>query len=381
MTTYAMHTRRPAVAGLCSTTPVLTPAGWKALAELSAGDLVVDREGIARRVVHREPAEPAPVLRVSVADGTVLHAAPGQPWLVEVGTGSQRQVETVTTLELADLVGRRSGVRLVRTGAAVLGGPASDLSLPPYVLGCLLANGAISSGCSVRLWTTEQTIRAHVERDLPAGARFGPTPSVVGTAVGWSIIGTQRGPGGNPVLNALRELGLTGCRSFEKFVPEPYKYAGAEQRHALLQGLLDCDGAADPAGQVTFSSASAQLAEDVAFLVRSLGGRCSLGRRTGITYTSPTQRQPKAARDSFKVGGIRLFDYPPFRLPRKAERVRDSARTRLWSVREVQWSGVAEVTSLVVDPPTGLFLADGWVPVASAPLALPQQAPLLAVAA
>ncbi len=53
-------------------------------------------------------------------------------------------------------------------------------------------------------------------------------------------------------------------------------------------------------------------------------------------------------------------------------------KTRLWTVCEVQWSGVAEVTSLGVDSPTGLFLADGWVPVSSAPLALPHQAPTLA---
>ncbi len=53
-------------------------------------------------------------------------------------------------------------------------------------------------------------------------------------------------------------------------------------------------------------------------------------------------------------------------------------KTRLWTVCEVQWSGVAEVTSLGVDSPTGLFLADGWVPVSSAPLALPHQVPTLA---
>ncbi len=288
-----MYTKRPAAAGLCGTTPVLTPRGWRALAELEPGDLVVDRDGVARPVVRRAALEVAPVLQVSVVDGTVLHAAPGQPWLVEIGTGLQRQAEMVTTLELADLTRRRSGVRLVRARAAVLGELASDLPLPPYVLGCLLANGAISSGCSVRLWTTEPVIRAHVERDLPAGARFGPIPSIVGTAIGWSIIGRQRGPGGNPVLNALRDLGLTGCRSFQKYVPEAYKYAGVEQRHALLQGLLDCDGAADPAPGRSPSPPRPPSSRRTS---RSSSGRSVAAAASAVGRASRTPRPPSASR-------------------------------------------------------------------------------------
>lgn len=167
----------------------------------------------------------------------------------------------------------------------------------------------------------------------------------------------------NPVLAALRELGLAGRLAHEKFIPTVYRWAPVQARLALLQGLLDTDGCAEPAGQVTFSSASRQLAEDLVFLVRSLGGRCSLRARTGITYTSPTQPTPKSARDSYKVGGICLPDWPPFRLRRKAVRVRSGGKTPQWTIRSVVETGGAEVGTLEAGTTNGLVLMKAFLPV------------------
>jgi hypothetical protein len=66
-------------------------------------------------------------------------------------------------------------------------------------------------------------------------------------------------------------LGLHGVKSIEKWIPDEYKYGSIEQRKALLAGLLDSDGSCTN-NKLRFSSSSKKLIDDVAWLVRSLGG-------------------------------------------------------------------------------------------------------------
>ena len=64
-----------------------------------------------------------------------------------------------------------------------------------------------------------------------------------------------------------------GCGSSEKFVPDAYKFASVASRTALLQGLLDTDGCVRKSdNNIEYTTVSPQLAEDVAFVVQSLGG-------------------------------------------------------------------------------------------------------------
>jgi len=47
----------------------------------------------------------------------------------------------------------------------------------------------------------------------------------------------------NPVMGAMRQLGLAGTKSNSKFIPEDYLLNSPDVRLAVLQGLLDTDGA------------------------------------------------------------------------------------------------------------------------------------------
>lgn len=61
-----------------------------------------------------------------------------------------------------------------------------------------------------------------------------------------------------------------------KFIPEIYKYTSAKTRLELLQRLIDTDGTVDKYGHIAYYTVSEQLAADVQWIVRSLGGRCSI---------------------------------------------------------------------------------------------------------
>jgi hypothetical protein len=66
------------------------------------------------------------------------------------------------------------------------------------------------------------------------------------------------------------EFGLFHHQSNTNFIPKQYLYADKKSRQSLLAGLLDADGSLS-FRHYDFFTSSSQLAEDIAFLARSLG--------------------------------------------------------------------------------------------------------------
>lgn len=70
-------------------------------------------------------------------------------------------------------------------------------------------------------------------------------------------------------------MNLWGKHSYEKFIPNIYKYADSDSRTLLIQGLLDSDGTCSNEHQVSYCTTSTILRDDVREIIYSLGGRCS----------------------------------------------------------------------------------------------------------
>lgn len=132
-----------------------------------------------------------------------------------------------------------------------------------------------------------------------------------------------------------------------EFVPEIFKNTSIKNRLALLQGLLDTDGTIEPDGPgISLSSASLRLAEDVAWLVRSLGGRARV--------------LPKQA--AFTVSIALPAEYPPFRLTHKAERVRAKPQDDTFrrGIRSAEFIGRKPVQCISVAHPSSAYITDNF---------------------
>jgi replicative DNA helicase len=100
---------------------------------------------------------------------------------------------------------------------------------------------------------------------------------------------------GSATRRAVEHYGLQGLSSLEKFIPEAYLRGTIEERIDLLRGLLDTDGhVIVPGGRtVEFSTSSRRLADDLIWLVRSLGGVTS-HREKLPTYVYEGERRTGA---------------------------------------------------------------------------------------
>lgn len=70
----------------------------------------------------------------------------------------------------------------------------------------------------------------------------------------------------------IKKHGLYSKKAGEKFIPKSALLSSAKYRASLLSGLIDTDGYINKKGRIETSTKSKQLAEDISFLVYSLGG-------------------------------------------------------------------------------------------------------------
>src|SRR5581483_6295999 len=172
----------------------------------------------------------------------------------------------------------------------------------------------------------------------------------------------------NPVTETLRERELAGTRSATKFIPASYLHNTPAVRMSVLQGLLDTDGGpvlqAGRTCRIQYTTCSERLRDDVAFLVRSLGGvaywrrRAAEGRKPGIARGRPIEYR----HDAF-VMDIRLpAGIDPFRLPRKREVYRRYGGGRpMRFIESIEPAGEAETVCIQVGAADSLYVTEDFL--------------------
>lgn len=366
---------------------VLTPVGWTEMGALNVGDAVVAPEGTCH-VLGVYPRGLQEVFRVEFSDGTFAEATGDHLWLVRSSKHPHRGWQTLALSEIVQRSAHEGQKYAVypMSGEAFLGSLYSS-ELSPYVLGALLGDGSVKGG-SPQLTSPDLEIFQMVEDECPAGVSLAGFRSVDGPnmpvysgyftanvgAVGFCVLcGSQRGrfvrnlclpcyrevtaTGAlpqfpqleNPLTKALRTEGVWGLGAHEKFVPEHWLRASIDQRHALLQGLLDTDGHCSKTGRVIFVSVSEQLVRDVASLARSLGGKASV--RFYESQNAPW-------RCELTLPSL----FPPFRLSKKSDRVKDQRQNRALQkfIVGVESVGLKEVQCIRVSAASQCYVTDGF---------------------
>lgn len=348
---------------------IATPTGWKRMGDIKVGDEVLTPFGTVTTVTGVYPRGVRPVYRLTLRDGSSAESCNEHLWPIErwkssvkylggktedgkrayVGgnDGKTRVTEIVTTDELKSRVDKGRQVDLPRIMPVAY--PEADLPIDPYVLGALIGDGHIGKAGFSWLSCNDEEIVEEIRR---RGHTVSEYKVKDGHCLTYSVLGVSK---------HLRELGIAGKRSWEKSIPAAYLFGSVQQRTDLLRGLMDTDGTISRKGEMEFTSASRELAEDVQKLVRSLGGRVAINVKTNVKYTSPNQPTPKEARDAYRVQNIRLPEINPFLLSRKAERWRD--RTRGFNrVVSVEYVRDEEVQCIRVADERHLYLTDDFIP-------------------
>jgi replicative DNA helicase len=277
---------------------VRTRTGWKAMGELEIGDALASVDGRASIVTGLFPQGEKAVWRVRFSDGRSSECCDEHLWRVHFRSWKKPRV--LSTAQVREMLGKpryRNRLWIERSSGDF--GNEDALPVDPWLLGCLLGDGSLTGAGSVRFSTAAPQIVEHVAGRVGNGLEV-----THAGAYDYRIVSVDRGHVAglsgsqpNPLRLALQALGLSGLSSDLKFIPRSYLEAGRAQRLDLLRGLLDTDGWIERWGSVRLSTVSRRLADDVAELVRSLGGWCSI----------------RTKRPHFRsVGGLRIAGLPAY---------------------------------------------------------------------
>jgi phosphate starvation-inducible protein PhoH and related proteins len=349
--------------------PALTPSGFRPLGGLEVGDLVIGSNGLPTPVLGVHPQGRKEVFRVSAQDGASTLCCGEHLWHVFTAS-DRRRGKPGRVLQTSEMIGRLRSAHQHRFELPLLSAPVEfplrDVPMDPYALGLLLGDGCLTTTTTPSFATGDPDLAFALEAALHGIEVLHKHDA------NYVLRHTAGHRGGvivaNPVTGTLRELGLAGTTSRTKFVPESYLFNSSGVRLAVLQGLLDTDGGPvsqrDRTCRIQYTTTSERLRDDVAFLVRSLGGvaywrrREAAGRPPGRANGRPVHHRS----DAFTVD-IRLPNWvEPFRLERKRDRYRrDGAGRPMRFVHAIEPAGEEETACIQVAAGDSLYVTDDFL--------------------
>jgi phosphate starvation-inducible PhoH-like protein len=352
--------------------PVLTPWGWRPIGSLGIGDLVVGSNGLPTPVIGVYPQGEEQVFRLSTQDGASTLCSAEHLWAVTTAS-DRRRGRPARVLETREMAGNLRAFHAHRYELPLVSRPVEflqrEVPMDPYALGLLLGDGCLTTSTNPSFTTGDPELAEALEERLESIELVRKDSR---GEIDYVLRHKEGHRGGvivaNPVTAVLRELGLAGTRSNSKFVPRDYLWNSTEIRRALLQGLLDTDGEPvtrrNRACRIQYTTTSPQLRDDVAFLVRSLGGvsysrnRRAEGRRPGLASGREVHHRHRAF-----IMDIRLPRHvDPFRLRRKLEIYRAHGGGRpMRFVHSIEPAGVQETVCIQVAAEDSLYITEDFL--------------------
>lgn len=335
-----------------ATNRVRIPGGWKRIGKLKEGDYVIARDGKPTKVLGVFPQGKQQLYRVTFYDGRFVDVGAEHLWQsYYVNTQEHCRWKVRDTLELKRLISMpnpRVYIPLMDPEDI----PEQDLPIDPWLLGVLIGDGSFTQR-QVTVTTPDQFIVDKVNSKLTYGQKL-----VWAGRYSYRISGNRRY---NAIHADLEYLGLFGCSAVDKFIPYMYLESSIEQRKELLKGLVDTDGYVNGHGTISYCTISEQLAKDVQYLVRSLGGMARIRTKNPVYTHNGEKKDGQLAYNVY----IRLpKPSDAVSLPKKLARVNDanqySHKLKL-QVKSIEAVDLDDAVCIMVEHPEHLYVTKDFI--------------------
>ena len=339
------------IANLCSrgfgkaleiSTPIITPSGFKPIGELEIGDEVYDRNGRVTHVTATSQVFTNQCYEFELEDGTTFIANEDHIHILERITadrkrGSYWKEYELTTKELLEkgpihytrkVSDRNPTGKESKWFIPLVSEPvqfeSKNYPIDAYTLGVIIGDGSIRGNNSVSITTGECDLE-HYLREIPYATGKIQTDCRNSNVKSFNIL--------DGVPRKIEEI-YGVHKSYTKYIPHDLLFGSIEERLALLQGLMDTDGTIDTSGCMSFNTVNEELAQQVVWLVKSLGGYAHY------------RFKPNSYDGSYNVY-FTLWDMCPFRLQRKVDRWKPT--TKYKRGKRVAIKSVTSITDRVVE--------------------------------
>lgn len=323
-------------------TPIITPNGYTTMGDIKVGDKVFDENGNECNVTYVTPIDYKPTsYEITFSDGEVIKACKDHNWYV---SRNQKDYHVETTQDIIDkgyFRNRKDGYKSCYVSvplAKPLQMHEKPLPIDPYTFGVWLGDGSKAGAVLYLNGDDRDEITSYIPYEVKWTKQVKDENCYY---VSYSNTEFAKALSDNDLRN-------------NKHIPNTYLFNSYENRLALLQGLMDADGAAMqyPNGGVQFEikQKNKNIADGICFLLSSFG----------IKYNC---REKKAKLYDKDCGIVYRITFnadkriPPFRLRRKYNLLKDRKGKRdvkyIKNIRPIQSIPMRCIT---VDSPNHLYL-------------------------
>ena len=333
---------------------ILTPDGWSTIGDMKVGSVVLTPDGTPANVIAIHPQGVKEIYEITFKDGRKTQCCKEHLWRIFSHDFSKRN-DKWRVMSLGDMMTMKGNhTRYIQTPRIEY--VEKEFKIHPYLLGVLIGDGSLSQS-QKSFVTMDQEIVDGINAVLPEGLKLNKT-SEKGLANHYSIVDETFISGCNnrytSVSSFKKELERLEicCTPCTKKIPDEYKTGSIEQRRQLLRGLIDTDGTVAKNGGLSFTTVSIQLANDVADIVRSIGGFASIkSKKTpskfGICYTVNINHSEK---EDFTT------------LPRKKERLSKGSRFNdKLAIVDIKRVEDQEAQCITIDSVDHLYITDDYI--------------------
>ncbi len=337
--------------------PILTPNGWKRLNDLTLSDIIYGDDGEKYNIDKIYFQGFIDMYRIYFRDGTSCTSGLDHLWKVQHTANGKRDGWKIRSLREMITIGihnnhvkgdgsipnkwRISMIKPIKFRK-------KKLLIDPYVLGVLIGDGSLSNDRAV--WSTPDIDYDIVERMKKILDKdYIIVENSKASCPNYSITRKDKTKHLNSMIQKIKKLGLN-VKSLDKFIPKKYKYSSIEQRIDLLRGLMDTDGGSRKDNKISFYTSSKRLANDVAELIRSLGGISNIRAYDYCNQNTEYQVNVK-------------INICPFYLKRKAINWRETTKNiNSRTIEDVVYIGKKKAKCISVNSKNGMYVCGNFIP-------------------
>jgi lipopolysaccharide biosynthesis glycosyltransferase len=341
---------------------IKTPDGWISMGDIKVKNVVCTPDGGTSFVTGVYPRGMDEIYRITFEDGRFADCTKDHLWKVYhenwrydwKGNLVKNPYKIKSLKEILEYKSKRP---LYIPLPEPVFGKKVNLPIDPYVLGCLLGDGCFSQKQSLQFSNGDNEIIKNIKNKLIKGYSIKRNSKFNFT------ITKEFGNKGETYRTILKRLNLWGKHSCDKFIPNIYKEAPSEDRFKILQGLMDTDGFAGLNSVISFYTISHQLALDVQYIVRSIGGLCKINKKERDMDIKINK--VKYCGESILYTCLIRHDNPDlfFKTSRKKKRAVKIKKNiiRKCKIKKIEYIGRHKVQCIKIDHPESLYITNNFV--------------------
>lgn len=334
---------------------------FKRAGDVEVGDQIFARDGSPTTVLCVFPQGKRDVYLVTLGDGRQIEVSDNHLWAVVPAKKPRDEGYTIYTTQTLINKGLetrhkdRVGMKYFIPMNQAVQWPEQDYNVNPYVVGAMIGDGCLGGNSELTMSSDDEFVVAKVAELIGADEYYRESD----LNYNWHFKYKQKDGSLKRFYqrDLFKQMPEIFCKkSGDRRIPQAYMTGSIEQRWELVHGLFDTDGSIGQADgdrfNVSYSTYSKELADDIQDLLYSLGVGSSVGvskreRRGGVDIEYIVRVKSKNA-DKWRF----------FTLPRKLEIAQRSVNVNKQREKTFDYVGIRSIEKMPYQKEMVCFYVD-----------------------